>query len=181
MLNVQKLESSPIRLLTQLDLSKYKSIRLQALQDCPFAFGSSYEDAAAMSENEWRAHLSGEKSKVFGAFDGEDLVGTTTLLLDSRPKFAHSATLVGIYVADSHRGQGLAGRLINHAEHEATQLGIKKIKIDVIRSQLPALRAYEKADYKIVGTLFKELQLEGKFYDEILMEKILDHKILKQD
>jgi ribosomal protein S18 acetylase RimI-like enzyme len=53
---------------------------------------------------------------VLGAWDGEVLVGTVTLLLDCPPNQAHRAEIAKLMTRPSHRGRGVAKALMRAAE-----------------------------------------------------------------
>ena len=56
---------------------------------------------------------------VLGAFDGEDLIGTVTLLLDLPPNQPHRAEIVKMMTRVSHRHRGIATSLLREAERIA--------------------------------------------------------------
>ena len=47
------------------------------------------------------------------------------------------------------------------------------IKLCVIPEQRAAVKLYEKYGFELVGRLKKELKFDDKFYDELIMEKLL--------
>jgi GNAT superfamily N-acetyltransferase len=51
-------------------------------------------------------------SFVFGAFDGDALVGTAGFWREKQPKLRHKGMVWGVYVKPEHRGQGLARSLM---------------------------------------------------------------------
>ena len=50
---------------------------------------------------------------MLGAFEGEELVGVVGLLLSSRWKAAHLATVWGFFVRESSQGKGIGRALID--------------------------------------------------------------------
>lgn len=56
-----------------------------------------------------------------------------------------------LWIAETHRGQGLAGRMLGQAEAEAHRRGCHGAYIDTFSPQ--ALHAYQKAGYSVFGTL----------------------------
>ena len=75
------------RPLTELDAEAYRSIRFEALQTAPEAFASSYEEEKELPVDAFKARLKGEDSVTFGMFDGESLVGVTTLLTETNRNY----------------------------------------------------------------------------------------------
>ncbi len=58
---------------------------------------------------------------VLGAWDGEVLVGTVTLLLDCPPNQPHRAEIAKLMTRPKHRGQGVAAALMRAAEDLAAK------------------------------------------------------------
>ena len=56
------------------------------------------------------------KRVVLGAWDGEMIVGTVTVLLDCPPNQPHRAEIAKLMTRLSHRGQGIAVALMHAAE-----------------------------------------------------------------
>jgi ribosomal protein S18 acetylase RimI-like enzyme len=80
--------------------------------------------AAAAAEAFWERSLAaaarGERI-VLGAFDGEWLVGTVTLLLDCPPNQPHRAEIAKLMTRVNHRGRGVAKTLMQAAERAAVE------------------------------------------------------------
>ena len=72
----------------------------------------------------WNAALAaaerGERV-VLGAWDGDILAATVTLLLDCPPNQPHRAEIAKLMTRMSHRGRGLAAALMRAAENEAAR------------------------------------------------------------
>ena len=58
---------------------------------------------------------------VLGAWDGDILAATVTLLLDCPPNQPHRAEIAKLMTRMSHRGRGLAAALMRAAEDEAVR------------------------------------------------------------
>lgn len=89
---------------------------------------------------------------VFGAFDGDDLVATLTLLLDCPPNQPHRAELAKMMTRPSHRGRGLAMALVRAAEREAVARGRTLLVLDTARDE-GAAGLYEKAGFVYAGEI----------------------------
>jgi ribosomal protein S18 acetylase RimI-like enzyme len=59
------------------------------------------------------------KRVVLGAWEGETLIGSVTLLLDCPPNQPHRADIAKLMIRLSHRGRGIARALMIAAETEA--------------------------------------------------------------
>ena len=89
---------------------------------------------------------------VFGAFDGDDLVSTLTLLLDCPPNQPHRAEFAKMMTRPTHRGRGLASRLIRAAEAEAAARGRWLIVLDTATDE-GAAGLYEKHGFTLAGEI----------------------------
>jgi RimJ/RimL family protein N-acetyltransferase len=58
-------------------------------------------------------------------------------------------------------------------EELAKHKEIEKVDLNVNTAQLSAVRLYEKLGFVVAGTLHGELKVDGKYYDEYVMEKFL--------
>ena len=95
----------------------------------------------------WQASLAaagrGERI-VLGAFDGDDLVGTVTLLLNLPPNQPHRAEIAKMMTRISHRHRGVATALLGAAEEMAIARGRTLLVLDTAVDD-GASRLYERA------------------------------------
>ncbi|MDK9698463.1 MAG: GNAT family N-acetyltransferase [Siculibacillus sp.] len=89
---------------------------------------------------------------VLGAFEGEELVSTLTLLVDCPPNQPHRAELAKMMTRPSHRHRGLASALIEAAEREAAARGRWLIVLDTATDE-GASGLYEKHGYVRAGEI----------------------------
>lgn len=159
-----------IRPLTAADATAYRSLRLQALRDHPEAFGASYQDEAARSPEMTARRLDGGPlNRVFGAFAGDDLVGTAGFIVPDRSaKSRHKGLLVGVHVAPAHRGHGLGRALVTAViDHARAHVVLLQAAVGVTNA--PALRLYESLGFRRYGREDKALRVDGVFVDEALI------------
>jgi RimJ/RimL family protein N-acetyltransferase len=151
-----------VRTLGANDFADFARLRRQALLETPLAFAASPETDAASSPDVLR-------SPVFGAFDG-GLVGMAGLLRDRHAKSAHKIHLWGMYVEPSHRGHGVAAKLLNAAiDHARSLPGVAWIHLDVTSAAPEARRLYERVGFRVWGTENDALRHEGQSVDEYRM------------
>jgi GNAT superfamily N-acetyltransferase len=103
----------------------------------------------------WRDSLaSAERGEriVFGAFDGEKLVGTVTLLLDLPPNQPHRAEIAKMMTRMSHRGRGVAKALLRAAERAAIERGRWLLVLDTAVDE-GGSGLYERVGYKLSGII----------------------------
>ena len=101
-------------------------------------------------------------------------MGLITWVRGDRIKTRHTSYINSTYVIEEFRCQGVGHNLIKAAidSIEGAQ-GIQKIRLSVIASQAHAFKLYDGFGFKIIGTAKNELFVNGLYYDEILMEKML--------
>ena len=79
-----------LRMLESKDVAAFNALRLAALRECPTAFSSSYEEECDIPLARAAERMAPDRDHaIFGAFDGQDLVGTVGL---QRERAASSRT-----------------------------------------------------------------------------------------
>ena len=122
------------------DWREFREVRLAALSDAPGAFGSRHADWVNASEHRWRARLTDVPFTVVAR--GEDgPVGVA-----SGVESGQVVELISMWVAPSHRGTGLAGRLIDAVVTWATAHGQQTCLL-VRDDNIGAIRAYARAGF----------------------------------
>ena len=89
---------------------------------------------------------------MLGAFDGDMLVGTLTLLLDCPPNQPHRAEFAKMMTRPSHRGRGVATALIGAAEQIARAKGRTLIVLDTA-SDGGAGPLYQRCGFLLAGEI----------------------------
>jgi RimJ/RimL family protein N-acetyltransferase len=158
----------PIRRLTPADASAFQALRLRGLVEDETAFASSYEEERGRSLEEVRSLLAPTPSTaVFGAFDGEALLGMVGLEQERLAKLSHKAALWGMYVAPEGRGRGLGTQLLKAAlEHAWHELRVLQVNLGVHTHNAAALRVYTALGFEIFGTERGALRIRGRPQDE---------------
>ncbi|HAT8609224.1 TPA: GNAT family N-acetyltransferase [Legionella pneumophila] len=155
-----------IRQLFDTDWHLWKEIRLEALNNSPENFGSSYEEEVHMSDADFQNGLS--KGYVLGAFVDDLLVSCAGFYTLNSIKTKHRGVLWGMYTRLEYRGKGIATALIQtliqHAKTSVTQL-----HLTCVVSNFVAQAFYQKQGFRIYGTEPKALKINDTFYDEYLM------------
>ena len=103
----------------------------------------------------WRASLAaaarGERI-VLGAFEGDLLVGTVSVLLDFPPNQPHRAEIAKMMTRVGHRGRGVATRLLEVAERMAVERSRTLLVLDTAVED-GASRLYEGLGYRLTGMI----------------------------
>ena len=109
------------------------------------------EAARAFWDGALAAARRGERV-VLGAWDGEILAGTVTLLLDCPPNQPHRAEIAKLMTRVSHRGRGVAAALMRAAEAVAVKHGRTLLVMDTA-TEGGASGLYEGLGYVLAGTI----------------------------
>lgn len=89
---------------------------------------------------------------MLGAFDDGILVGTVTLLLDLPENQPHRAEIAKLMTRHSHRGKGIATRLMQAAEDLARLRGRTLLVLDTATDG-GAGSLYRKLDFTLAGEI----------------------------
>ena len=89
---------------------------------------------------------------ILGAWDGEVLAGTVTLLLDWPPNQPHRAEIAKLMTRPSHRGRGVAVALMRAAEAAAVQRARTLLVLDTA-TEGGAAGLYERLGWRLAGEI----------------------------
>jgi ribosomal protein S18 acetylase RimI-like enzyme len=89
---------------------------------------------------------------ILGAFDGEVLIATVTLLLNCPPNQPHRAEIAKLMTRVSYRGQGVARLLMQQVERMAIDRGRTILTLDTATED-GAAGFYEKLGFERVGEI----------------------------
>jgi ribosomal protein S18 acetylase RimI-like enzyme len=89
---------------------------------------------------------------IFGAWDGDALVGTVTLLLDLPPNQPHRAEIAKMMTRVSHRGRGIATALLHAAEAVAAAKGRSLLVLDTAKDD-GAAGLYQRQGFTRAGEI----------------------------
>ena len=157
-----------IRLLTPADTAAFCALRLRAIENSPSSFSSSREDELARTPEEHVQRIAGGPMlQAFGAFDGDRLVGFAGLRREPLRQLSHKALLWGVFVDVTHRGKGVARRLVAAcialAENDPA---ILQVHLSVNAENNSARQLYESLGFIHYGTEPRSMRVGELFYDE---------------
>ena len=159
-----------IRTLTEDDAAVYRVLRLEALQTNPEAFGSSYEETVARPLSATAERLRDPDAFTLGAFEGDALIGTVTLVRDQGLKMRHRANIYAMYVTPAARGRGVGRALMEEAIRRARQVpGLEQLHLAVVSSNTAARALYDTLGFVVYGRDPRTLKIGDRYFDEDMM------------
>ncbi|TCC15970.1 GNAT family N-acetyltransferase [Kribbella speibonae] len=125
------------------DWKAWRELRLAALEEAPFAFGSQLADWIDAPEERWRERLSAPGAyQVIVSLDG-----TPAGMAGGFPGEDGTAELVSMWVAPAGRGKGVGNALMTAIEDWARGIGAGKLKLSVVPGNDPAHNLYLRHGY----------------------------------
>lgn len=155
---------------------EYRALRLRALKDEPQAFASKYEDQLAYPDEKWQVRiqeaLDGKSWMLFAETEGK-LVGMAVGFQIPEDIQTKTANIASVFVVKESRGQGISKNLMTKLEETIKSSGrASKLKLEVNKDQMPAVKLYESLGYSKIGQQ-DYLMGDGKTYTEYIMEKTI--------
>ena len=150
------------------DWKLWRELRLAALAEAPYAFGSQLVDWADAPEERWRERLSVPTAyQVIASLDGTP-VGMAGGFRADEPGVAE---LVSMWIAPAGRGQGVGDALMAAIEDWARAAGARVLKLSVVDGNDPAHNLYLRSGFADTDEL-GDLMPDG-IHREIVMRKAL--------
>lgn len=137
-------------------LDDYRSMRLAALADSPFAFGSTLEREREFDDARWLERLSGKDSVLLYALVDGELAGIGGGLRpgirhDDLFAHPHSAWLISMWTQPSMRGRGVGEAVVRHVIEWARVEGYPELRLWVTEGNAPAERLYARLGFQRTG------------------------------
>jgi ribosomal protein S18 acetylase RimI-like enzyme len=158
-----------IRRLRPEDAPSLVTLRRQALENHPLAFGAAINDDRGLSLDFVRTALADEQEQaVFGHFAGTTLIGMVGVAREARVKRRHKAVIWGMYVAPAARRHGVGRALLAAAiAHVRAWPAVELLHLSVTDAAADAQRLYEAAGFRTWGREPRALEWQGRFADEL--------------
>ncbi len=129
---------------------KLRALRLEALQDSPRSYGSTYAREVLVTEAEWReravAGAAGIETVAFAAVTDDKWVGMARGYLE-----LPAAHLIAVYVTPAWRRRGLAAALSAAVVAWARERGAIEICLSVSDWNTGARRVYQALGFVATG------------------------------
>jgi len=119
-----------------------------------FCAGDTYSFPSDISEQEaFRAWVELPMATFVAEDEHGQLLGSYYLKANQPGQGAHVCNC-GYVVSEAARGQGIASKMCEHSQAEATRLGFRAMQYNlVVSTNTGAVRLWEKHGFAIVGTL----------------------------
>ncbi|HET9925189.1 MAG TPA: arsinothricin resistance N-acetyltransferase ArsN1 family A [Methylomirabilota bacterium] len=144
-------------------------------------YNQGIEDRIATLETElrtpeerrqWMAARASRHPVVVAVTDGQ-VVGWGSLnSFNPRPAYDHVVDL-SVYVERGWRGQGVGRVLVQHLMELATTLGYHKIVLATFPYNEAGVSLYRRMGFIPVGVYHEQGQLDGRWVDVLIMERLL--------
>lgn len=127
------------------DWESLRTIRLAALAEAPYAFGSTYAREAAFGEADWRRRLTGPGVTFLACLP--DRLDAPVGLSGGYPEDEETVELVSMWVEPGVRGKGIGAPLVEAVVDWARQRGALRVHLLVTETNPSARRLYERTGF----------------------------------
>jgi ribosomal protein S18 acetylase RimI-like enzyme len=138
-----------VQVITPDDWETWRAVRLAALKEAPYAYGSTYADWADAPEEQWRQRLGGEFRNLLARVDGRP--GGIASGVPAGED-AGIVEIVSMYVLPAARGRGVADRLIGEIAAWARSRGATALRLDVTVGNEHAVALYRRHGFRDTAT-----------------------------
>ncbi len=157
------------------DAEVYRTLRLEALERDPRAFGRSLEEYRKEPLETVRIRFESPDATTLGAFVDSELVGMASLVRRSGQKERHKADIYGVYVTKSARGRGFSRALLTGLLEKAREMpGLEQVMISVSVTQHAARGLYASLGFVRYGLEPRALKVDDEYVDEEHMILMLE-------
>ena len=160
-----------LRRLGPADAAAFQALRLQALQADPVALASSYdEERDRPLANVAERLMPSTERAIVGGFDGLRLVGLAGWHREEIGKLRHKGFVWGVFVCETHRGRGLARRLLEAVISLARRAdGILLLNLSAQADNRAAIVLYESLGFVVYGREPAAVCIDGRLHDDVHM------------
>lgn len=148
---------------------EFRDLRLFALKNEKFSFLTTFNEESKKDSVDWQRKL----NSTFFAESSGKLIGMASYAFLDKERAKHICNIFAVYLLPEFRGQGIAQKLFDKIIDDCKKNSIKKIELEVFANNISATKFYEKNGFEIIGKFQKKFLIDGKYYDEFLMEKFI--------
>ena len=144
------------------DWQVFSDIRLAALREAPYAFGSTFEAEVGAAEERWRRSVT-DRARFVAEIDGR-VVGT----VGAGPgEFAGTAALTALWVEPGLRRRGIGAALVGAVIEWAHGQRYERVLLWVTQANKRAERLYERLGFLRTGRVTEVRQGEPALENEM--------------
>lgn len=124
--------------------ARWRSIRLRALEEAPYAFGTTFTEAASWPAARWEQQVE-EIATFVAVANGED-VGVVRGI--GHPDVAHAREVIGMWVAPEMRRRSVGAALIAAVAEWAQADDARTLVLDVVERNAGAIAFYTSLGFE---------------------------------
>lgn len=124
---------------------RWRSIRLRALEEAPYAFGTTVAEASSWPAARWEQQV--EEVVTFVAVSGGEDVGVVRGL--PHPDRPEAREVIGLWVAPVARRRHVASALVGAVNDWARSEGANTLVLDVVVENTGAIALYEGLGFEL--------------------------------
>jgi ribosomal protein S18 acetylase RimI-like enzyme len=134
-----------LRILTADEWRIFRRVRLQALSEAPYAFGSTFASwqGAGDTEDRWRQRLTSVPFNIIAYFEGRP----SGMVSATAPNQRGEVELISMWVAPFARGKGVADALVIAVIEYSKGEQIERISLEVMESNSRARAFYRRLGF----------------------------------
>ncbi|MBV1758481.1 MAG: GNAT family N-acetyltransferase [Dethiosulfatibacter sp.] len=104
----------------------------------------------------------------------DSVIGCVSLTGGTKPRLRHAGEL-GISILEPYWGKGIGEKMIDYLVNWSKKTGvIRKINLKVRTDNVRGLNLYRKKGFIVEGTVCRDMLIDDKFYDSIIMGMLID-------
>lgn len=136
-------------------------------------FGAGERTVNPEGQRKMIGHLqSSPNSTILLAEKDNNLAGYLFAIGGDVKRKQHSAYVV-IGIDEDFRGKGVGTLLFEELERWAKEVPLNRLELTVVCENLAAVHLYKKMGFEVEGTKRNSLCIDGEYYDEFYMGKII--------
>ncbi|MDN3650150.1 GNAT family N-acetyltransferase [Reinekea marina] len=137
-----------IRILQSEDALRYRSLRLEALKRYPEHFGVGYEQQLSLDKLYFERIIEEQSNQglMFGAFDGEQLVGICGVTFETERQL-NSGEIIQMYVKPEYQNKGFGALLMNVLLSTCKSASLSALFLEVMPQNAQAIHLYRQIGF----------------------------------
>ncbi len=169
------------RILFEADIEAFRTLRRVALERHPEAFSETVEEFDSTSDDELRDFVCRRSSPthkfVYGAFDGNNLIGIAGCYQQKHTKLRHMGSVWSVYVDPAYRAKRVGRELMRRLIDQARSIEeLKLLELGVAESSVAAKHLYESLGFFVSGLEEGAMKVGDRYVNMFFMRLWLHGK-----